>query len=151
MVSRFAARSLALPVAVAVLGLFACSAGAHGYWTSAPAKAGAAHVTVSSGPLSATIVPGTHHPKVNTNWPLTVTATLKGKPAHATAFYLFMLGPTVVSTQYPYSKNPYHFTGSYHDTFVWPADSLGQPLTLRVVVSAGGRKVNLDWNITSVK
>jgi len=45
------------------------------------------------GPLTATIVPSTHHPKINAKWPLSVTATLAAKPAHATSLYLFMLGP----------------------------------------------------------
>jgi hypothetical protein len=98
----------------------------------------------------ATIVLGTHHPKVGSKWPLRVTATLSGKPAHATSLYLFMLGPAVVATQHPYGKNPYRFTGHYMDTFVWPADSLGQDLTLRVVISAGGHTVDLDWAVTPV-
>jgi hypothetical protein len=102
----------------------------------------------SSGPLSASIQPGTHHPAVKSKWPLEVTATLAGKPAHATSLYLFMLGPSVVSTQHPFGKNPYRFTGHYKDTFTWPADSLGQSLTLRVVVSAGGHTVHLDWAVT---
>lgn len=108
-------------------------------------------VKKSSGPLTATIVPGTHHPKIKAKWPLSVTATLAGKPAHATALYLFMFGAMVVSTQHPYGKNPYRFTGHYKDTFTWPPDSLGQALTLRVVVSAGGRSVDLDWAVTPVK
>ncbi len=108
-------------------------------------------VKKSSGPLTATIVPGTHHPRINAKWPLSVTATLAGMPAHATSLYLFMLGPMVVSTQRPYGKNPYRFTGHYNDTFTWPADSLGQTLTLRVAVSAGGHTVDLDWAVTPVK
>jgi len=127
-------------VAVAALALLVTVASA----------AASTTVKASSGPLTATIVPGTHHPKVGAKWPLTVTAILKGKPARATSLYLFMLGPSVVSTQHPFGKNPYYFSGHYNDTFTWPADSLGQTLTLRVVVSAGGHTVDLNWAITPV-
>lgn len=115
------------------------------------AAGSATTVKGSSGPLTATIEPGTHHPVINSKWPLSVTATLSGKPAHATSLYLFMLGFSVVSTQHPYSKNPYRFTGHYNDTFTWPAESLGEPLTLRVVISAGRHTVDLDWAVTPVK
>jgi hypothetical protein len=133
-------RALGLVAVATALGLAASAA------ASAPTT-----VRGRSGPLSATIVPGPHNPKINTHWPLLVTATLNGKPAHATARYLYMLGYMVVATRNPFGKSPYRFTGHYKDTFVWPPDSLGQSLTLRVVVTAGGHTVNLDWAVTPVK
>lgn len=104
----------------------------------------------SAGKLEASMIPGTHHPKINVNWPLKVTATLGGKPAHATAVYEFLFAGTVVSTQYPRNNKHFSFTGHFSDNLVFPGASEGESLTLRVVIGAGGRKVNLDWAITSV-
>jgi hypothetical protein len=116
-----------------------------------PAGAAMAAVIVkkSSGPLSATLTPSTHTPKVNAKWPITVTATLSGKPAHATAIYDFLLGEAVVGTEYPRYNKHFSFTGHFSDTLVFPPDSAGEPLTLQVVVKASGHTVNLDWAITS--
>jgi hypothetical protein len=105
----------------------------------------------SSGPLVATLKPSTHTPKIDTKWPITVTATLSGRPAHATAAYEFVFGGTVVSTQYPSNKKHFSFTGHFSDTLVFPASSVGEPLTLRVVIKASGHTVNLNWSITSHK
>jgi len=115
----------------------------------ATAVAGAPLVNGTSGPLRATLKPSTHTPKVNAKWPITVTATLGGKPAHASASYEFLFGPVVVSTQYPHNNKRYSFTGQFSDTLVFPAASVGQPLTLRVVIKAQGHTVNLNWSIKS--
>jgi hypothetical protein len=103
----------------------------------------------SSGPLSATLEPSTHTPKVNTKWPVTVTATLKGKPAHAGAYYEFLFAGQVVSTQYVRNDKHFSFTGHFSDQLLFPAESAGEPLTLRVVITDAGHTVNLDWSITS--
>lgn len=85
-----------------------------------------------------------HHPKVGDPWKIKVTAVRKGsrKPIHAAAFYQFVSGGSVVSTQYPaphggHATKPYHFFGSFTDTLKFPKRSLNQPLTFRVVVKAG--------------
>jgi opacity protein-like surface antigen len=102
----------------------------------------------SAGPLVATMVPSTHDPKINAKWPLEVNATLKGKPAHASAEYQFLLGFTVVSTQYPRSNKHFTFLGQFSDDLVFPPDSKGEPLTLQVVIADAGHTVKLDWAIT---
>ena len=121
----------------------------------APAAASAATPTLmkrASGPLAVTMKPPpTHQPKVNTNVWITVTATLNGKPAHATAKYQFLFAGAVISTQYPRYDKHFTFTGRFTDNLVFPAQSVGEPLTLRVVIAAGGRTVNLDWAITPKK
>lgn len=106
-------------------------------------------VKKSSGPLTATLKPSTHTPKVNVKWPITVTATLSGKPAHATAFYQFLFAGSVVGTGYVNNNKHFSFTGHFSDSLVFPAQSTGEPLTLDVVIKAGGHTVNLDWAITS--
>ncbi len=110
----------------------------------------AAIVKKSSGPLSATLTASSHSPKINTKWPITVTATLNGKPAHASAIYEFLFDGTQVGpTQYPKSSKHFTFTGHFSDTLVFPTASVGQTLTLRVVIKDAGHTVNLDWAITS--
>jgi hypothetical protein len=114
------------------------------------APAGAASVIKqSSGPLTATLTPSTHTPKINTLVPIAVTATLKGSPAHASAVYEFVFAGAVVSTQYPHSNKHYSFTGHFSDKLSFPASSLGFTLTLRVVIKAAGHTVNLNCPITS--
>jgi hypothetical protein len=105
----------------------------------------------SAGKLHASIVPSTHSPKVNAKWPLSVKATTGGKPAHASAVYQFLFGGTVVSTQYPRSNKHFTFNGAFSDILVFPPDSDGEPLTLRVVIRSAGETVNLEWSIKSVE
>jgi hypothetical protein len=114
---------------------------------STGAVASGSLVKESSGPLSATLAPSTHTPKVNAKWPITVTATLQGKPAHASAFYEFLFGGAVVSTQYIGNNRHYSFTGHFSDQLVFPPSAAGEPLTLDVVIKAAGHTVNLDWSI----
>ena len=116
---------------------------------TASAAASSALVKASSGPLSATLLPSAHTPKVNVKWPITVTATLSGKPAHATAFYEFLFGGAVVSTQYVRNNKHFSFTGHFSDTLLFTPDSAGEPLTLSVVIKAAGHTVDLNWSIKS--
>jgi len=119
---------------------------------SSTAAVAATVIKGSSGPLVATLTPSTHTPKINTLMPISVTATLNGKPAHATAAYQFLYGGAVVApTQYPYNNKHFSFTGHFSDKLNFPASSLGFTLTLRVVIKAAGHTVNLPCSITSHK
>ena len=113
--------------------------------------AGAATVAAHSGALSATLHGGTHHPIENKNWWITVTATLNGRPVRAHAFYQFLFSGQVVSTQYVTYKKNYMFTGHFRDNLVFPPRAVGYPLTVRVVVQAGGRTVYLPYAVQVVK
>jgi hypothetical protein len=115
------------------------------------AAAAPALIRQSSGPLTATLAPSTHTPKINTPVPIVVTATLSGKPVRATAVYEFLFNGAIVSTTYPYGNKHYTFTGHFSDKLNFPPSSLGFPLTFRVVIKAGGRTVNLNCTITSHK
>jgi len=95
-------------------------------------------VKASSGPLSATLAPSTHTPKVNAKWPIVVTATLSGKPAHATAVYEFLYDGAVVGTGYVKNNKHFSFTGHFSDSLVFPPSSDGEPLTLSVAVTTIG-------------
>jgi hypothetical protein len=115
----------------------------------AGSAAAATAATRTSGPLSATLTVSTHTPKINVPMSIKVTATLKGKPAHATLIYQYLYGGAVVSTRYPCNNKACTFTGHYSDKLTFPATSLGEPLTLQVVVKASGHTVKLDSSITS--
>jgi hypothetical protein len=96
-----------------------------------------------------------HHPKAGKRWPIRVSArTRSGRPVRAKAYYQFVYGGQVVSTQYPnpHSRpgrcpggggcrtSPYPFRGSFRDpTIVWPRRAVGFSLTFRVVVKSRGR------------
>ena len=83
---------------------------------------------------------------------MTVTATLGGKPAHASAAYEFLYaGATLVGTRYPRSNPHFTFTGHFSDFLVFPPDAVGEPLTLQIVIKDGAHTVNLDWQINTVK
>jgi hypothetical protein len=96
-----------------------------------------------------------HHPKAGKRWPIRVSArTRSGRAIRATAYYQFLYGGQVVSTQYPNPRSrpgvcpggsgcrrsPYPFRGSFRDpTIVWPRRAVGYSLTFRVVVKSKGR------------
>jgi hypothetical protein len=152
LVERNAARA-SFPLAgaaVAAAALALASSAAPAKTVSCTSKAALAGQTcsASSGPLVASMVPSTHNPKINAKWPLEVSATLHGKPARASAEYQFLLGFTVVSTQYPRSNKHFMFVGHFSDNLVFPPDSKGEPLTLQVVIVDAGHTAKLDWAIT---
>jgi len=106
----------------------------------------AATTSYRDGPLLATFSAGTHYPNCKQMWPVTVTATFRGRPAHATAFYQFLGPGGVVVRQYPFAhtrKNPHnqiwHFYGRFTDNTFGPFGALavGYRLTVRAVVSVG--------------
>ena len=98
------------------------------------------------GPLTATFSVTTNRPNCKQMWPVTVTATYNGKPAHATAYYQFLYYNQLVATQYPFSatrRNPHNrkwsFYGSFYDNTFGPfgAKSVGYTLYVRAVVQDG--------------
>jgi len=129
---------------------------------AALAFAGVASASTSSysdGPLTATFSAGTHHPNCKQKWPVTVTARYHGAAAHATAFYQFLSGGQLVSTQYPFggtSRNPHyrlwHFYSGFTDTAFGPfgALSVGHPLSVRAVVQVGRYTAYPSYSVTVV-
>ncbi len=86
-----------------------------------------------------------HTPTVNVKWPITVDVT-KGKlKLNGSVKYEFLFQGSVVSHQ------PGHgFTrGVYKDTLLFPPDSLGQQLTLRIIVKTKYGTEHLDWAVMS--
>jgi hypothetical protein len=119
----------------------------------------------SATPFVARLKAGTHHPKANAAWPITVTVrSSSGKALRATATYQFVFNGQVVATRQPSPnsplkakctkdgtcrKTPWPFTGRFHDaTVTWPARSAGVALTFRVVVKVKGMGTkNLDYAV----
>lgn len=96
-----------------------------------------------------------HSPKAGKLWRLSVSArTRSGRGLRAAAYYQFLYGGQVVSTQYPNPhshkrapKSAYHFRGSFKDTLLFPKRAIGIPLTLRVVVRVGRTTKHADWKV----
>lgn len=106
------------------------------------ATAAAGTVGGSSGGLTATLHAGTHHPEVGRRWPIQFTATRSGRAVRATVTYEYVYGGQVVA-----KRAQHTFTGRFSDALVFPAQSVGYPLTFRGAVTSGGATVNLDYAI----
>lgn len=120
---------------------------------AAAALAGAAGATSTGtdnrdGPLTATFSARGHHPNCKQKWPVTVTARYNGRPAHATAYYQFLLyqSQQLVAKQYPFGgtrRNPhnrvYRFYGGFTDNTFGPfgARAIGYKIIVRAVVQDG--------------
>jgi hypothetical protein len=123
------------------------------------AVASASTTTYKDGPLTATFTAGSHRPNCKQKWPITVTASLNGKPAHASAFYQFMYSGQVVAKRYPFADTPrnrrnriWDFFGRFTDNTFGPFGALavGQPLTVRAVVHAGRYTAYPSYSVTVV-
>jgi hypothetical protein len=111
--------------------------------SSASASAGTGRtVTASAGGVTATLIASTHTPRANSTWPLRFTVTRAGRPARASVSYEYLFSGQVVAR-----RSHYTFSGSFHDTFVWPSTAVGYPLTFRAVIVAGGASINLDYPV----
>jgi len=105
--------------------------------------------TASALPFKATFSAPGHHPVVNKNWPITVTATdLSAKPIAATLQLNVLLGSLRVG-QVDNGK-VHHFVGHYRENITWPLASVGHKLTLQAVVKAKGKTRKLYWTISVV-
>ena len=99
-------------------------------------------VTGTAGGVSASMHASTHQPRVNIPWPLRLTATSGGQPAHASVDYEFVFGGQVVA-----HRSHYAFVGHFSDNLLWPSSAVGYPLTFRAAVHAGGTTINLDYAV----
>jgi hypothetical protein len=103
-----------------------------------------ATATLASGTVSATLSAPTHAPKIKTKWYYTVRVTVGGKAAAAriTAQIVDPIGGThavdLGSSTKPITN--YAIKGTFRDYIIWPSDSRGIRLTLRITVRAGGTK-----------
>jgi hypothetical protein len=103
-------------------------------------------VTAASGAVSATMTAAGHSPRVDAPWPVSFVVERSGGPARAEVRYEYLFGGQVVA-----HRSRYSFTGSFHDTFRWPASAVGYPLTFRAVIRSTGVTLNLDYPVQVVR
>jgi hypothetical protein len=100
--------------------------------------------------VRATLSAPTHQPRINTNWHYTLRVSVDGKPAAAriTAQIVDPIGgvhPVQLGSTKKVIRN-YPITGTFRDYIIWPSDSRGIRLTLRITVRAGGtKKIVKSW------
>jgi len=99
-------------------------------------------VTATSGAVTARMNAAGHNPRVGVPWPVSFVVKSNGKPAKAEVRYEYLFGGQVVAR-----RSHYRFTGSFHDTFDWPASAVGFPLTFRAVIISEGITLNLDYPV----
>ena len=89
-----------------------------------------------------------HTPTINKKWPVRLTVTRGSTKLSGSVRYEFLFAGSVVSKQ-----RGHKFTnGVYRDTMIFPARSLGQPLTLRILVSVPKYGTeHIDWKIATKK
>jgi hypothetical protein len=99
-------------------------------------------VSANAGAVRATLHAAGHHPRVGRRWPVAFLVSSNGTPARAEVEYEYLFGGAVVA-----HRSHYRFTGSFHDTFQWPASAVGYPLTFRAVIRSAGATLNLDYPV----
>jgi len=89
-----------------------------------------------------------HTPTINRKWPVRLTITRGRTRLSGTVRYEFLFQGSVVSHQAGHK-----FThGNYTDTMIFPGQSLGEPLTLRILVTVPKYGTeHLDWKVTAKK
>lgn len=88
----------------------------------------------------------THRPVAGAPWPIAIRAyDPAGRPLRAEVRYQYLFAGSVVAR-----RSHYRFRGTFHDTFRWPARSLGVPLTFRAVVTTplGTRRLDYAVKVT---
>jgi len=108
---------------------------------------------LAAGSAKATLSAPTHTPKINTKWFYVVRVTQGGVAASAriTVQIVDPLGSAHAVQLGASRKNitDYPIKGRFRDYVIWPADSRGVPLTLRVTVRASGTKTILKYRVVS--
>jgi hypothetical protein len=111
-----------------------------------------AAVVLASSPLKATLTGPSHSPRINRKWYYAVKVTQDGKPAHVrmTAVIVDPLGGTHLVEFGPTTRKikNWPIVGSYRDYIIWPSDSRGIPLTLRItLVGAHGARTVVKYSV----
>jgi len=107
---------------------------------------------LAAAPLQATLTGPSHSPRINKRWYYVVKVTQNGKPAHArmTAQIVDPLGGTHPVEFGPTTKKIVNWPiiGTYRDYIIWPPDSKGIPLKLRLtLVGAHGARAVVSYSV----
>ncbi|MDE3131499.1 MAG: hypothetical protein KGL16_10130 [Acidobacteriota bacterium] len=131
---KFPTRRLGRPLRVTALSL-ALSAGA--MLAALPATAQAARFKIT--PHIAN-----HTPTIDKKWPVELTITRGRAKLSGSVKYQFLFQGSVVSHQPGHAFK----RGVYRDTMLFPAQALGQPLTLRILVTVKRYGTeHIDWAV----
>ena len=116
--------------------------------TPTASQPGGSGASVTTGPVHGSLIAASHTPKINTNWPYTVTVTdAAGHPLDGTVTINFTFGGQVVGHDTP----PTHplKNGRWHDNLKFPPPSLGEPLSVQAVVHTSKGSITLSWPVTT--
>jgi hypothetical protein len=111
-----------------------------------------AAAAIAAATLHLTLTTATKTPKAGARWPYKVTLTKDGNPAKGTvtAQIVDPLGGVhpvgFGAKKGNVTRVP--FTGTFRDFVIWPKDSIGYPLTFRVIVRSGGAKKIAKTTVT---
>ncbi len=93
--------------------------------------------------ISAHLSAPNHSPVAGKKWYITVTVSRGHQKLSGSVKYQFLYDGQKVSTQPGHSFKG----GVYRDWLLFPKEAVGQPLTLRVVVTTKYGTVDLDWAV----
>jgi hypothetical protein len=91
-----------------------------------------------------------HAPVVNKRWPIELTITRGEQKLSGTVRYDWMFDGAVVRTQ-PLHGSFKFKRGVYRDQLVFPTTSLGEPLTLRFLVTTRYGTEHADWKLQTTR
>ena len=134
--------------AALALVLVAAGCGGHVKRTLTPAVSTQAKATQ----LEVTISAPTHHPKVNSKWPVTIRAVNGyGQAVHGTLTMRILFGGAAVGKVD--NGRVYRFFGTWREKpdqeITWPKASRGQPLQFEAIVTAQHKTVKRTWSIVA--
>ena len=97
----------------------------------------------SAASFSAVLHAPNHSPIENKKWWITVDVTRGSTKLSGDVNYEFLFSGAIVSHQPGHKfKN-----GLYKDSLIFPAEAVGKPLTLRIVVKTKYGTKDLNWNV----
>ena len=120
--------------------------------TPRPSRSPASLLGGSAAPVKVTLTAPGHSPRIGTHWKYSLAVTKGGKPvaARLTEQIVDPIGGShpvqLGSTTTDITNRP--IKGTFRDYIIWPADSRGIPLTLRIVVTSGGAKRVVSYHVT---
>ena len=89
---------------------------------------------------------GNHTPIAGRHWPIELTISSGRRRLRGTVRYEFMFAGVIVRTQPEHGEFRFKH-GVYRDQLVFPRQSIGQPLTLRFVVTTRYGTEHADWKL----
>jgi hypothetical protein len=89
---------------------------------------------------------GNHTPIAGRRWPIELTITRGRRRLEGAVRYQFMFAGVIVRTQPKHGAFRFK-RGVYRDQLVFPRQSIGQPLTLRFLVTTRYGTEHADWKL----